>query len=449
MDTAFTIRNQQPASELRIHPQAATVLGLGERKFTHVSFGTQKHYLPIRRDADFASGQIGLSRKLIQTLYLPDYLHYELRFNPNGNELAIGPYIGLLMSKNGRNLTAANLQRKVAYVKCYPKLHGAVVVFALDTVDQSRRLVEGYCYHPADHQWQKGIFPYPAAIYRTIGLNSQWKSHFAATIGDKFFNNRFFNKWQMYQWFANEPALRPFLPETRLYQSPQDLLELLEQYQTIYIKPILGLRGRGIARVAKGINRQLLMEYRQKNVNHSQAFADPDQAWHFFAQRYQSRRYVIQPAVDLLRYQGRLLDFRCILQKNHCGDWVCQAVIGRVGVKNSVVSNISSGGSAYIGASILRKTLNLSEDRLNALLQRMTDLALLVCGKLNDYGFNLGTLGLDIGIDTQLRLWLIEINNRDPDPGIALDINDQKLFQTLQTTPLFYAKYLAGFTETL
>ncbi len=447
MNTIITIRNPQPTSELRIHPQFVTALGLGDRKFTHVSFGTQKHYLTLRSDTDLAPNQVGLSQKLIQALYLPDYLHYELRFDPSNNELVIGPYIGLLVSKSDRRLTAASLKRKLVYIKRYPELHGAVVVFALDKVDQARRLIEGYCYHPSDNQWQKGIFPYPAAIYRTIGLSNQWKNHFLATIGDKFFNNRFFNKWQMYQWFANEPALRPFLPETLLYQSPQDILALLEQYQTIYIKPILGLQGRGIARVGRGVNTQLRMEYRQKGVNYSQTFADPDQAWDFFAQRYRPRRYLVQQAVDLLRYQDRLLDFRCILQKNQSNNWVCQAIIGRTGVKDSVVSNISSGGSAYTGAGILRKALSLPEETLQALLQRLTDFAMMVCNKLNDYGINLGTLGLDIGIDTQLRLWLIEINNRDPDPGIALDINDRKLFQTLKTTPLFYAKYLAGFTE--
>lgn len=45
----------------------------------------------------------------------------------------------------------------------------------------------------------------------------------------------------------------------------------------------------------------------------------------------------------------------------------------------------------------------------------------------------------------QMNLWLIEMNNRDPDPTIALDINNVQLYYDLKTNPLFYAKSLAGF----
>jgi hypothetical protein len=40
---------------------------------------------------------------------------------------------------------------------------------------------------------------------------------------------------------------------------------------------------------------------------------------------------------------------------------------------------------------------------------------------------------------------LFEINSRDPDPGIALDVNDRQLYQKIMAGPLYYAKYLAGF----
>ena len=73
--------------------------------------------------------------------------------------------------------------------------------------------------------------------------------------------------------------------------------------------------------------------------------------------------------------------------------------------------------------------------------------AINVCNTLDKYGINCGTLGLDIGMDPQWNLWLIEINNRDPDPRIAMDIHDVQLYYTLKTGPLFYAKLLAGFKD--
>jgi carbamoylphosphate synthase large subunit len=79
------------------------------------------------------------------------------------------------------------------------------------------------------------------------------------------------------------------------------------------------------------------------------------------------------------------------------------------------------------------------------LQKKIADMAAAVANKLDEYGINCGTLGFDIGLDQMGRLWLIEINNRDPDPGIALDIHNTQLYYALKTGPLFYAKYLAGF----
>ncbi|HHW48361.1 MAG TPA: hypothetical protein GXX14_07065 [Clostridiaceae bacterium] len=61
-------------------------------------------------------------------------------------------------------------------------------------------------------------------------------------------------------------------------------------------------------------------------------------------------------------------------------------------------------------------------------------------------GVNCGNFGVDIGIDREGHLWLIEVNNRDPDPSIALDIHDKPLYYSLKTGILYYAKSLAGFS---
>lgn len=120
-------------------------------------------------------------------------------------------------------------------------------------------------------------------------------------------------------------------------------------------------------------------------------------------------------------------------------------MIGRLGAQGSVVSNISSGGDAFTAGEILRMALPAATGQIDRLLVRMNDLALQVCNKLDQLGVHCGTLGLDIAVDHHGTLWLIEINNRDPDPGIALDIHDPGLYRALKTGPLLYAKYLAGF----
>ena len=428
-------------SELAIHPEKAAALNLETRKFACLSFGSQKHYVKIRISPEISQDILLLSENTIEQLLLPGYPVYEICSNQK--EIIIGPYIGLLLSNSDRRLTVKRLQKILIYVREYAKLHGAVVVFALNKVDRNNRRIEGYCYNPVQKCWQKGIFPYPAAIYRTIGLSMEWKNHFLSVIGDKIFNNRFFNKWEMYQWFSKEPAVNRHLPYTELYRSPQDVFAMLDRFPQIYLKPVFGLQGRGIFKICRE-NRKLLFKYREKKENHQLSFETAAESETFLSKQIRPGRFLIQQAIDLLEHKGKLIDFRCILQKNQANAWVCQAIIGRSGVKDSIVSNISSGGLAFPAHYLLEK-LSLPEESSALLRAKMTELAITVCNKLDEFGINCGTLGLDIGIDQQRQLWLIEINNRDPDPGIALDAHDLDLYHTLKSGPLYYAKFLAGF----
>lgn len=433
-------------SEIAVHPEKAVAIGIGSRKFAYLCFGSQKCYVKIALDQKISPEHLLLSEELLQELHLPDDPIYEISVN-NG-AITIGPYIGLLISDEDRRLTNSRLNKLLVYVKDYAKLHGAIVVFALNKVDKVNRLIEGYCYNPVKKCWQNGIFPYPASVYRTIGLNPAWKNHFLSVIGDKLFNSRFFGKWEMYQWFSNEPAINPRIPYTVLYHSQNDVMEMLARFPKLYIKPVLGLRGRGISRISAE-NGLLTLEYRQKGVNHAVTFADPVEAEEYMGKHFRGRRFLIQQALDLLEYRGGLIDFRCVVQKNQSGHWVCRAIVGRTGPRDSIVSNISSGGTAFTVETMLRKALTASAEEIDDLKSKMAAFAIVVCEKLDEYGINCGTLGLDIGVDKEQRLWLIEINNRDPDPGIVLDIRDVELFYSLKNGPLFYAKYLAGFAEEL
>ncbi|HBE77140.1 MAG TPA: hypothetical protein DDW65_05080 [Firmicutes bacterium] len=427
---------------LVIHPIKAAEIGLRKEKFTVISFGNQKCYVKIVINDQISPEHLLLSEKLITAFQLPDYPVYEISFAHQ--ELVIGPYIGLLLSKESRRLTPSSLKKMLVYAREYSTLHGVLVVFALDKVNRAERFIEGYGYDPIRNGWREGEFPYPSAIYRTVGLSEEWKNHFLSAIGDNIFNSRYFNKWQMYQWFSNDRVLSPHIPYTVLYSSPQDVLAMLEKFQKVYLKPVSGLRGHGIVRISAA-NPLFIFKYHENHENYSITLENSNKARQYIQEHFAHGRYLIQQAVDLLEHQGGVVDFRCVVQKDQFNVWICRAIIGRAGGKGSIVSNISSGGSAFPAQELLKKVLAVPEKDVFAIEEKITALALNVCNTLNDYGIHCGTLGLDIGVDKTGQLWLIEINNRDPDPTIALDIQDQELYHALKTGPLFYAKFLAGF----
>lgn len=427
---------------LAVHPKTAEFLGISGMKIIIIRFGSLRQFADVSLTSNIAENEIYFSSESIANLHLPCFPDYEIRVNQN--EMEIGPFIGLLIGKEDKKLTPRFLEKMKIYVNDYNKLHGAVLIFALDKVDAAGRLIEGYCYSPVSQKFEKGLFPIPSAIYRTTGLSSDWKNFFLSVIGDRFFNSNYFNKWKMYNWYSDNPDFSGKLPFTSKYQSGQDVLDLLEKYSKVYIKPQFGLGGHGITRVQLNKGRYVF-KYQDNGKNRSEVITNKEKALVYIGNKFSSGKYLIQEPIELIQVKGRIVDFRCIMQKDHSGIWVCRAVIGRYGSMGSIVSNISSGGTAVKIEEIEKSSLPLPKAKSLHLSDDIRSFTLQICNALDGYGINCGSLGLDIGVDTSGNLWLIEINNRDPDPTIALDALDQALYEKLKTGILCYAKYLSGF----
>lgn len=435
-------KSENPDEALHLPAAAVRKLGLRESRRVALVFGGLRHPVQVVPDGRLAPGRAQLSHRVMVHLHMPDYLEYELALR--GGTLRVGPVIGLLVSRTAAELTPGRLSRLLRYVPDYSRLHGAVLAFALDRVDPAARLVEGYCYHPGTGRFEPGVFPYPGAIYRTIGLSRHWKDHFLDAMAGGIFNYPYFSKWDMHRWFAGDPAVGSHMPATVRYDSPRRAEEMLRRWGALYIKPASGLGGHGVVR-ARLDGGMVRFEYREGQQNRRDVVRLGAESDAYFTARFSHGHFLLQQALELIRVGGRVVDFRCVMQKDQSCRWQCRAVIGRLGRRGSVVSNISSGGSAFPAEELPRLPVTLPPEEAEALPGRLWKFAFAVCAAVDRAGLRCGTLGLDVGADAAGRLWLIEINNRDPDPTIALNIGDRPLYRRLKSGPLFYAKALAGF----
>lgn len=446
VDTVVSIKSYNGRKKvLVINSDYAEELGLKNKKRCYLSFGTQKCYIDVHITEQIEKNKLFLPDKVIEYLYLPNYVVYEIRVREN--EIIIGPYIGILTANNDSKLTEEYLRGMLPYTLNYQNVHGAVVAFALNKIDKSTRLIEGYCYNPKKDFWDRGIFPYPSAIFRRIGLSKQWKNHFLSTIGDTVFNNYYFDKWEMYKWLSENEKIKSHLPETIIYINHQDIIDMLKKYNKIFVKPISGMQGARIAQICLK-NDLVIFKYNKggrEGKSEEISFSDSNEMKKFIKSFFKSNEYIIQQPIELLKYKESVIDFRFVMQKNEKNNWTCNAVIGRVGVSGNIVSNICSGGIALTLEKLLRKMFSLSEYEIFMIKEKITLFGLYVCNFLNESGINCADLGLDIGIDDKGDFWLIEINNRCPDPTIALDIKDRVLYYKLKSNPLLYAKFLAGY----
>lgn len=429
-------------SILIINECLAERLNLTKKKRAIVSFGAERRFVDVHITDKLDDADIYLSNGVIQELHLPHYTIFEVTIK--GNEIILGPCVGILVSHKYEDITKRRLKQIYMSNDAYAKIHGAIIAFSLDKVDKSNRLIEGYCYNPQKRSWEVGTFPYPLSIYRKIGLNNEWENHFLSAIGDAVFNNYSFGKWDMYKWFSQEEGIAPSLPETRIYRHKQSIINMLDEYGVVYVKPVWGMKGYGVIRVSKEAE-NVIFKYRVDDTNKEIVADYSEKLQEVLEELFIPGDHIIQQGMDLISHDGGIVDFRCVMQKNESGKWICNGMIARMGAEESVVSNISSGGSAMPAEDLINEALKMSESEKKALKDNMISLCSKVCKTLDEYGFNFGTLGLDLGLDKDMNIWIIEINNRKPHPAIALRGGDVPAFYTILAEPLHYAKGLAGF----
>lgn len=425
---------------LKMNLKLYLFLGFGTRLRGCISYGTQKCYADIYISQDAGDNDIYLSQKVIDYLYLPDYPDFELSIK--GEEIIIGPHIGIIADEQ---LTDSYLRYALNFIPEYPKLYGSVIIFTLDKIDQSKRLIEGYCYNPKSNSWIRGVFPYPLSIFLKLLLDIDLKNHFLSVIGDTVFNNFFTDKYKMHRLLSRNRAFVPHLPDTILYESPQDIFYMLEKYGIVYVKSISGQLGKKVYRISRGEDGKIAIRYRQKKSNAEDFLKDLSDERESIGKFFVPNKYIAQQNIDLMTYEDRPFDFRHMIQKDGSGKWVSKGIIGRIAAPGSVVSNISNGGEAMWASELLKRAFNLSDSETAQMVNEMTALGLSVCDELDKSGILYGDLGIDIGIDKNKQMWIIEINSRGPDPYIAMSVNDRKLYKDLLSTPLLYAKFLAGF----
>ncbi len=435
-------RHRSSEPELVVNRETAFDVGIERKKRAYISFGNQKYCVDVAVLDTVSRGKLFIPAYIIDKMHVPDYVVYEVR--AYGNEIRLGPFIGILGSVRYENITKDRLEHEKECIRDYSKLHGAITVFSLDSVNKDKRLIKGFCFNPEDNSWKEGIFPYPCAIYRTIGLNEDWQNHFLSTIGDTVFNGQYFSKWEMYKWFSTDASIKDSLPETRLYRSEKDIFDMLKRQKCVYIKPDWGMKGHGVVK-ASITDEGILFEYRKDKKNNRIVAENRIKAIRIMKDLFAYNECIIQKGIDLIKCDEGVVDFRAVMQKDGTANWVCTVIVARAGAKRSVVSNISSGGKGFMPEELLKDVMGMNNRRALQKIIEMRKFCLKVCRTLDGFGVNCGILGIDIGIDYTGKIWLIEINHRSPHPAIALCIQDRTSYNKIISGPLLYAKSLAGF----
>lgn len=441
-----TIENKDRVWELS--PDLITKFNLKEHQSITLKFGslsTRVSVLQMYPEKLPDGTQMRLSKGVLKELRLPEKI--SLSVTPTkGLQFRLGPVIGILTFRH----VVAN--KNFGFYLNYVSLlkNGLLYVFRSNGINTETKTIKGFYYDNFTKTWKMAEFPYPDVVLDRCYPNGYvTHTRLEKVIGKgKIFNKKtMINKFDFYTALHENRFLNKHLPETRMFLQTSDMEYFLNKYREIFLKPLNGMKGQGIATVTLA-DKGLVCRYMANNKAVAKKITAPDQIFDILKHTGRSgRRYIIQNAVPRMKYQGKPFCFRVVVCKNGNGRWLVPAIFAKATTTDGFLTNYSSGARFVLLKHLFNEITKHLPCNKTEFMNLLIDLSLKTAEALDHKYGPLGKLGLDIVVDTSGKPWLIEANgNPGMVPRYAQAEFPHWCYQVFQL-PLSYAVYLAGFNN--
>ncbi|MBD2847347.1 YheC/YheD family protein [Paenibacillus sp. IB182496] len=212
------------------------------------------------------------------------------------------------------------------------------------------------------------------------------------------------SKLSKHKLLLGVPQLASALPPTAPL-GREALSEMLERYEKLIVKPSLGSGGKGVRMVARDGS-----GYRVQSGTRSRRFGSRDALYAHLLAGMGSAKGMIQRRIPLATIEGRPFDLRVMVQRKSGGDWTVTGALAKVAGAGYIITNLARSGGRILTVSEAVRRSNIAgvgTDRIQAELVR---LALASASRLRTRYNWIRTVGLDIGLDSSGKAWIIECN---------------------------------------
>ncbi|OHX47662.1 YheC/YheD family protein [Cytobacillus pseudoceanisediminis] len=377
-----------------------------------------KHTFQITIEgANITKDELGFSEPLLQECCLPiEDLHFVASYSRKDLTITAGPIIGLMtdFNDNGEEPDFRSIHSFCEELhEVVSSMGGFFYVFHFrDFIAGS---LHGYCLQ--DRKWIKSPVPLPSVIYnrihsRILEASTSFQSFKNSLIklNIPVFNDRFLSKQEVHDLLFSEDHMQPYLPDTAI-ANEQTIKDMLARHRLLFLKPIHGSQGRNIIRLSLN-GEEIMTELstgngRENTIN----FKNYTRFVQWFQQYQRKSIFLAQQAIPLQTFKNRQLDFRVLCHKNFQDIWKATSAVARISAEQQFVSNIARGGEIMKPLRIfsLLSDQKTAVQQLALLKELAVETATIISQKCEGL---VGELGIDIGLDTNGKLWIIEVNSK-------------------------------------
>ncbi len=386
-----------------------------------------------------------LSSLNLKRLYLKTGRKYGIR--SNDDEIHLGPVVGIMadLYNEPRRLFGGQTYFIRQLLSSGNYMGQICFAFSPYSVDLIKGVIIGYSY--SKKGWRKEAFPIPDVIYPRDRAYSRSKLQMRKRLessGVSLLNPTLVGKWETHKILSKNKHILSYLPETRLLKNFNEIGQMLKTYKGVYLKPVAGSQGRNIIKVGKrrasGIYEYYYMSGERMIKGSASNISNLQRT---LKKIMGNRTYIVQKQIDLLKCEGNIIDVRVLVQKDNTGEWDVTGIACRVGSNGSIISNISSGGSGRKIEEILLHNIVQAEERAR-IMRDIHFISIEATKTLEKSIGQSGEMGIDLGIDTDGKVWFIEANIRPARQVFNLIGESDTRLRSVER-PMLYARYLAGF----
>jgi len=400
-------------------------------------FGTLTKELTIQIDSNLEPDKIILSRKLTNEISIPD-LSYD--YYIKGNHLFLGPVIGFLVLPRYYN----DPEQQILRFSKYDQIKGLIFLFKKNTIDKFNKTITGYYYNPETKGFTQGTFPYPSVIFNRIPLNRRIYNHFKEQIGENLFNYPYgnSNKWVFWNKMRKELQIKKHLPKTKRLINVRSLIQMLNIYGAVYLKPATLAGGNGILHVKKSSKGYLLSDNQSNQIVIKSISALSKTLKNRLVK---NKKYIVQQEIPF-NSSGNKIDFRVYFQKDITKNWKYSGIETKVAKKGSIISNSKNRERIMPGTTALQEIYQLNGNQVKQKVEEISQLCIKVLKLLENNQNHLADAAVDLVIDQTNKVWLLEVQlNYAAEIKAKRTEDEQLILPSILSTPFEYAKALAGY----
>lgn len=424
------------------------------------------------RFSEFENGTIYFSENIFKEFNLLENI--KLNLWRKGNHIFLGPVIGIFVNPGFINKALRNRPHYFASQHMDASLAEKCLsyFFSVNDVDWSNNKVKGVTFIPEINKYEYCWLPLPNVIYdRGVQFSSEEKPlvkdlrrKFRKSSSIKLINRlTTLGKLEVCEALTKYPRTKKYVPETCIYNHFNDALRMLDKHNLIFIKSYYGTQGKEVLSIEKLSNSYKLNYF--ENGAKELTLSNINEVHLFIANFTLNKKFVIQQGIRLLTHKGRNMDLRIFIMKNDRGTWESIFKGTRLAKGHFTITNTCTGGDYAIYEQIYPQ-LKAEHKSLNIPTAKILDQVTIMLAQYIEKELgSFGEIGMDIGIDSNGRIWIFEANakpDKELDPKL-LDISGRPWIDLVpkfyegtsksdkvqpQALGIFkYAKYLAGVIE--